>query len=92
MVNIDYETGDLNWIIGDPEGWPQEEMERISSNQSAITSEWQYEQHACVITPDGDVMCFDNHHYGSKNPERELSGCKRTTTPEAYVIKSIPTI
>ena len=24
MVNIDYETGKLNWIIGDPTGWPKE--------------------------------------------------------------------
>ena len=75
IVNIDYETGDLNWIIGDPEGWP-EEMQKYFFKPVGNNFGWQYEQHACVITPDGDVMCFDNHHYGSKN-ERELSGCKR---------------
>ena len=72
MVNIDYETGELNWIIGDPEGWP-EEMQKYFFKPVGNNFGWQYEQHACVITPDGDVMCFDNHHYGSKNPEKYLA-------------------
>ena len=36
--------------------------------------EWQYEQHACLITPAGDVMTFDNGHYRSKNPEHYRLG------------------
>ena len=69
MVNIDYETGELNWIIGDPEGWP-EEYQKYFFKPIGNNFEWQYEQHACLITPDGDVMCFDNHHFGSKNPDK----------------------
>lgn len=72
MVNIDYETGKLNWIIGDPEGWP-EDMQKYFFKPVGSNFEWQYEQHACVITPSGDVMCFDNHHYGSKNKDRFLA-------------------
>ncbi|MDD3251402.1 MAG: aryl-sulfate sulfotransferase [Lachnospiraceae bacterium] len=68
MVNIDYETGKLNWIIGDPEGWDEEYLPYMFKPEGD-EFDWQYEQHACVITPDGDVMCFDNHHYGSKNKE-----------------------
>ena len=68
MVNVDYETGQLNWIIGDPQGWP-EEYQKYFFKPIGEGFEWQYEQHACVITPDGDVMCFDNHHYGSKLKE-----------------------
>lgn len=70
MVNIDYETGELNWIIGDPEGWPQEMVDKYFFTPVGNNFEWQYEQHANVITPDGDVMCFDNHHYGSKNKDK----------------------
>lgn len=72
MVNIDYETGELNWIIGDPEGWPKE-MQKYFFKPVGNNFGWQYEQHACVITPNGDVMCFDNHHYGSKNRETYLA-------------------
>ena len=72
MVNIDFETGGLNWIIGDPEGWPQEMVDQYFFKPVGSNFEWQYEQHACVITPNGDVMCFDNHHYGSKNRDKFL--------------------
>ena len=69
MVNVDFETGELNWIIGDPEGWPKEWTDRYFFRPVGNDFQWQYEQHACLITPDGDVMCFDNHHWASKNPE-----------------------
>lgn len=73
MINIDFETGDLNWIIGDPTGWPEEWVKKYFFTPVGDGEfEWQYEQHACVITPDGDVMCFDNHHYGSKEREHFL--------------------
>ena len=71
MVNIDFETGDLNWIIGDPAGWPQEMVDKYFFKPIGNNFEWQYEQHANVITPNGDVMCFDNHHYGHKAVERD---------------------
>jgi len=73
MINLNYETGDLNWIIGDPEGWDPEYVEKYFFTPVGNNFEWQYEQHACLITPNGDVMCFDNHHYGSKNPDTYVS-------------------
>ncbi len=69
MVNIDFESGKLNWIISDPEGWPQDWVDRYFFRPVGENFEWQYEQHASLITPDGDVMCFDNHHWGSKKKE-----------------------
>ena len=71
IVNIDFETGKLNWILSDPEGWPQEWVDRYFFKPVGTDFEWQYEQHACLITPDGDVMCFDNHHWGSKIKEND---------------------
>ena len=71
MVNIDYETGKLNWIIGDPAGWPQDMVDKYFFKPIGNNFEWQYEQHANLITPNGDVMCFDNHHYGHKDVERD---------------------
>lgn len=65
MVNIDYETGALNWIIGDPRNW-SEEKQKYFFKPVGNDFEWQYEQHANVITPNGDVMCFDNHHNDTK--------------------------
>jgi arylsulfate sulfotransferase len=72
MVNIDFETGKLNWIISDPEGWPKDWVDKYFFKPIGNNFQWQYEQHACLITPSGDVMCFDNHHYGSKVKEKYL--------------------
>lgn len=66
MVNVDFDSGKLNWIISDPEGWPKEWVDQYFFKPVGNNFEWPYEQHACLITPNGDVMCFDNHHWGSK--------------------------
>ena len=72
MCNIDFDTGKLNWIIGDPEGWPEEYQKYFFKPVGDGEFDWQYEQHANVITPNGDVMCFDNGHFRSKIPEKRI--------------------
>ena len=72
MCNIDYDTGKLNWMIGDPEMWPEEYQKYFFKPVGDGEFDWQYEQHANVITPDGDVMCFDNGHFRSKVPEKRI--------------------
>lgn len=74
IINRDFETGELNWILGDPTGWP-EEMQKyfFKPVQNGADFDWQYEQHACLITPCGDVMCFDNGHWRSKIKEQYVA-------------------
>lgn len=72
MTNIDFDSGKLNWIIGDPEGWPEEYQKYFFQPVGDGEFDWQYEQHANLITPDGDVMCFDNGHFRSKVPEKRI--------------------
>lgn len=69
VININFETGELNWIIGDPEGWPKEYVERYFFTPVGEPFEWSYEQHGAVVCPDGDIMMFDNGHYRSKVKE-----------------------
>jgi len=74
IVCFDFETSALKWIIGDPEGWPQDMVDRyfFTPVGDLDNFDWQYEQHAAVVLPDGDIMCFDNGHWRSKNPEHYL--------------------
>ncbi|MGL4800016.1 MAG: aryl-sulfate sulfotransferase [Cellulosilyticaceae bacterium] len=75
LVNIDYETSEINWMLGDPEGWPQEMVDKYFFTPVGDGDfDWHYEPHACVITAEGDVMVFDNGHFRSKNPENYLKG------------------
>ena len=83
MVNIDFDSGKLNWVITDPAvfedsekehyGWPKEFVEKYCFKPIGSNFGWQYEQHANILTPNGDVMCFDNHHYGSRDPDKYLA-------------------
>ncbi|WP_031517842.1 aryl-sulfate sulfotransferase [Desulfofalx alkaliphila] len=73
IINIDYDTGELNWVIGDPEGWPQELVDKYFFKPVGDGDfDWQYEQHACVVLPDGDIMAFDNGHWRAKVKEKYL--------------------
>ncbi|MCC8140366.1 MAG: aryl-sulfate sulfotransferase [Lachnospiraceae bacterium] len=72
IINIDYETGKLNWILGDNETWPDDMQKYFFRPVGEGDFDWPYEQHACLVTPDGDVMCFDNGHYRSKIREKFL--------------------
>lgn len=87
MCNIDYDSGKLNWIIGDPENWP-EEYQKYFFKPVGDNFEWQYEQHANVITPNGDVMCFDNGHWRSKNPEKYLKNTDNYSRGVRYKINT----
>lgn len=73
VVNFDYETSKLNWIIGDPEGWPEDMQKYFFKPVGDLSKfDWQYEQHACVVCPNGDIMCFDNGQYRSKVKEKYI--------------------
>ena len=73
IINRDFETGELNWIIGDPEGWPEDMQKYFFKPVGDGDFDWQYEQHACMVLPNGDIMCFDNGHWRSKIKENYLS-------------------
>lgn len=72
IVSIDFDTGRLNWILGDPETWPEEKLKYFFTPQGEGDFDWPYEQHACLVTPNGGIMCFDNGHYRSKIREKFL--------------------
>ncbi len=72
IINIDYDTGKLNWILGDPETWPEDKRKYFFTIKGEGDFDWPYEQHGCLVTPNGGIMCFDNGHYRSKIREKFL--------------------
>lgn len=65
VVNIDYDTGDLNWIIGDPTNW-SDKYKKYFFTPLGDDFEWQWSQHAAMITPEGYVFILDNGNNKSK--------------------------
>lgn len=68
VININYKTGKLNWIIGDPTNWSKE-YQKYFLKPVGDNFEWQWSQHAAMITPEGYVFLLDNGNNKSKNKE-----------------------
>lgn len=72
IINFNYDNGKLNWIIGDPEGWGEEWQKYFFKNVTKGDFDWQYEQHAARILPNGDIFVFDNGTYRAKVGEKRV--------------------
>ena len=72
VINIDYDSGKLNWIIGDSTNW-SEEYQKYFFKPLGDDFEWQWSQHAAMITPEGYVFIFDNGNNKSKNKDEYVS-------------------
>lgn len=72
VINIDYDTGELNWILGDSTNW-SEEYQKYFFTPVGDDFEWQWSQHAAMITPEGYVFVFDNGNNKSKNEDEYVS-------------------
>ena len=68
VINIDYNNGKLNWIIGDPTNWSKD-MQKYFFTPEDKDFVWQYAQHAAMILPNGNVFIFDNGNNKSKLEE-----------------------
>ena len=66
VINIDYDSGKLNWILGDNTNFSEEYQKYFFKLKNG---EWQWSQHAAMITPEGYVFLFDNGNNKSKNKD-----------------------
>ena len=85
VINIDYDTGDLNWIIGDPTNW-SEEYQKYFFTPIGDDFEWQWSQHAAMITPEGYVFILDNGNNKSKIKEEYVPASESYTRGVMYKI------
>lgn len=73
VINIDYKTEKLNWIIGDSTNWGKEYQKYFFKPVGDTNFEWQWSQHAAMITPEGYVFIFDNGNNKSKTKENYVA-------------------
>ena len=71
IVNIDYETLEINWIVGSKENWSKKYHKYFFTPVGNL--EWQYAQHAAMILPNGDLFVFDNGNNKSKKTDNIIS-------------------
>lgn len=69
---IDTNTDELLWLLGDPDTWEADLVEKYFLIPEGDGFEWFYEPHSCTMLPNGDIFLFDNGHYRSKRPEKQV--------------------
>ena len=70
IINIDYTSGKLNWIIGDKYNWDISYHKYFFKPINDV--DWSWAQHAAMILPNGNVFVFDNGNNRSKDPNLYL--------------------
>lgn len=71
VASIDYETGEVNWLLGDHFGWTGALATKLLSpvNEQGdlidVSDEdfWPYGQHAATTLPNGNILMYDNGLY-----------------------------
>lgn len=85
VININYQTGELNWIIGDSTNWSSE-YQKYFFTPVGNNFEWQWSQHAAMITPEGYVFLFDNGNNKSKNKDEYVDASNSYSRGVMYKI------
>jgi arylsulfate sulfotransferase len=63
VVKFSRETGELIWILGTHDNWDPFLFGDVLLNPPDESFKWQYHQHAPELTPDGNILLFDNGNF-----------------------------
>lgn len=88
VINISYDTGKLNWIIGDSTNYSSE-WQKYFFKPIGDNFEWQWSQHSAKITPDGYVFIFDNGNNKSKIKKNYVDASNSYSRGVMYKIDTI---
>ncbi len=68
---IDYNSGELKYLIGDPTGWDESMQQYFLKADDSVA--WQYAQHSAITLENNNYFIFDNGNNRSKDSENYLS-------------------
>ena len=87
VINISYDTGKLNWIIGDSTNWSSE-YQKYFFKPTSSNFEWQWSQHAAMVTPEGYIFLFDNGNNKSKDKNKYVAASDSYSRGVMYKINT----
>ena len=63
VIKFSRQTGELIWILGTHQNWDLDLFGDYLLNPIGPEFLWQYHQHAPTLTPEGDILLFDNGNF-----------------------------
>ena len=88
VVNIDYNSLEINWMIGSPDGWSKK-YQKYFLTPTGDDFEWQWAQHASMILPNGDVFIFDNGNNRSKTKDGSIDASDNYSRGVIYRVNKV---
>jgi arylsulfate sulfotransferase len=70
IYKVDMSTGELIWMLGDPEGWKEPWSGKLLKSKGALT--WPSHQHGLELTPRGTILIYDNGSTRNIPPQKPL--------------------
>ena len=86
VINIDYDSLELNWIIGSKENWNTDMHKYFFTPTNYL--EWQWAQHAAMVLPNGNIFIFDNGNNRSKTIENGVKASENYSRGVIYDINT----
>lgn len=71
IIKVARASGELIWILGNPSNWREPWSSKLLKPRGALS--WQYHQHDVTLTPQFNVMCFDNGNFRASPPDEKLA-------------------
>ena len=84
VVKVSRQTGDLVWILGTGDGWNADWNNYLLAPQGDL--EWQYHQHAPMLTPTGNILLFDNGTFRARPFEGRASAADSYSRAVEYAV------
>lgn len=88
VVNLDYKTEEINWIVGNPSNWSKK-YKKYFFTPVGDNFEWQYAQHAAMILPNGNLFLFDNGNNKSKTKKNSISAVDNYSRGVIYKMNTV---
>lgn len=89
IVKLNRDTGDLVWILGTPEGWNQPWLSKVLTATNFSGSGYSWHPHAPEITPEGNIIIFDNGNNRARPFDLRLSATFNYSRAVEYSIDEV---
>ena len=84
VISFSRASGELNWIMGDHEGWPERLQPYLLKPEGELA--WPFHQHAAEMTPNGSLILFDNGNFRAMPPKPKMSLADSYSRAAEYAI------
>ncbi len=86
VVSLDFESGAINWMLGDPLGWPEDLVQQYFLKPEGDNFMWSYVVNDVAALDEQQILCFDNGYLRAKKGADPMPLAERFSRVVCYQI------